>query len=644
MTAPPQKKTAPRHRALPIVAAADCGAVRPSRRGRWRTAVLTLVYVAFVAHYVHWWVAGRTLTPVEPSEAMQTLEQGLINAGFVLFALAILSTLLLGRWFCGWGCHIIALQDLCTWLLKRAGLRPQPLRSRLLVFVPLFAALYMFVWPSVVRAARGVSLPPVVAHFMTYDFWATFPGPAMTVFTLLACGFAAVYLLGNKGFCTYACPYGGFFGLADRVAPGRIRVTDACDGCGHCTAACTSNVRVHEEVRRFGMVVDPGCMKCTDCISVCPKEALYFGFGRAAVTARAVEAPRHAPRAHYAWPEELALAVAFLGSLYALRGLYDAVPFLLALGLSSICAFLLAQAMRLLYTPALQLRGVQLRRGGRLTRAGQAYAAAALLLVVFLGHAALLQYHAAEGERLLDEAGRLQTTAGPDDAKVRAATEASLPHLRWVTRYGLCGTPRVESQLATGLLFLGRDAEARAHAQRALRLRPSFGAARYTLAELVARAGDLPTAVDQLGQALRDDPSLADARRDLIAASERLGRLAQARDVLTHVVQRREFDPLAHVDLALVLTALGETDAALHELDAARRLTPLNPGVLRIWAAVLAKSDKLDEALQQRASASPGDVIAHYESAFLYAVAGDAQAASTALQTARSVRPDLAAP
>src|SRR5207244_4171 len=85
--------------------------------------------------------------------------------------------------------------------------------------------------------------------------------------------FMTVYFLGNKGFCTYACPYGGVFGLVDKVAPGRIRVTDACEECGHCTAVCTSNVIVHAEVKKYGMVVDPGCMKCMDCVSVCPNDA-----------------------------------------------------------------------------------------------------------------------------------------------------------------------------------------------------------------------------------------------------------------------------------------------------------------------------------------------------------------------------------
>ena len=78
-----------------------CGPIRPSKRGRWRALSLILVHVAVGIHILQWSISGRTLTPMEPSEAMQTLGQGLVNAGFILFALLILSTLLLGRFFCG---------------------------------------------------------------------------------------------------------------------------------------------------------------------------------------------------------------------------------------------------------------------------------------------------------------------------------------------------------------------------------------------------------------------------------------------------------------------------------------------------------------------------------------------------------------
>ncbi len=93
---------------------------------------------------------------------------------------------------------------------------------------------------------------PVTTEFLTTDFWATFPGVAVAVLTFAVCGFAVVFVLGSKGYCTYGCPYGAAFGMADRVAPIRIRVTDACQGCATCTSVCTSNVRVHEEVRDHG--------------------------------------------------------------------------------------------------------------------------------------------------------------------------------------------------------------------------------------------------------------------------------------------------------------------------------------------------------------------------------------------------------
>ena len=153
-----------------------------------------------------------------------------------------------------------------------------------------------------------------------------------------------VYFLGQKGFCTYACPYGGFFGLADKVAPGKIRVTDACNQCGHCTATCTSNVLVHAEVKQYGMVVDPGCMKCMDCISVCPNDALYFGFGKPAVAVPKTIKKNYS----LTWPEEIVGAVVFLASFLAVWDVYQLVPMLMALGIATVTTFLALQNVEII--------------------------------------------------------------------------------------------------------------------------------------------------------------------------------------------------------------------------------------------------------------------------------------------------------
>src|SRR4029077_5219304 len=107
--------------------------IKHSRMGKWRAAVLIAVHVVIAVHIAQWLITGLTVSPVEPSESMYTLRDGVGNAGFVFFVLAIGSTLLFGRFFCGWGCHIVAVQDLCSWIMMRIGLKPRPFRSRLLL-------------------------------------------------------------------------------------------------------------------------------------------------------------------------------------------------------------------------------------------------------------------------------------------------------------------------------------------------------------------------------------------------------------------------------------------------------------------------------------------------------------------------------
>ena len=150
----------------------------------------------------------------------------------------------------------------------------------------------MFLWPTFKREVfpivesflPGVTtwFAPVKAwpgfsnHLFVEDFWATFPSVIVSIPFFLICGFVVVYLLGAKGFCTYGCPYGAFFNIADRVSRYIVADMSKCESCGLCTAHCTSNVQISREIRVHEQVVDPGCMKCLDCVDVCPNSVLSF--------------------------------------------------------------------------------------------------------------------------------------------------------------------------------------------------------------------------------------------------------------------------------------------------------------------------------------------------------------------------------
>lgn len=449
---------------LPVVQADACATrhaprMGATRTGRWRFWVLVAVHVLMAAHLIQWAVMGMTLSPLEPSESMETLELGVINAGAVLFALALLSTLVFGRFFCGWLCHVVALQDACAWLMNRVGIRPKPFRSRLLVFAPLVIGSYMFLWPNFKRfavvpalEAADIAWPawlkPVAptnvwrSELFVEDFWATFPDWYIAVPFLLICGFATVYFLGAKGFCTYACPYGGLFAPIDKLAPVRIRVTDACMHCGHCTSVCTSNVRVSDEVRDFGMVVDPGCMKCMDCVTACPSDALYLGLGAPAVLKKVRDHDHHAKskakaarRYDLTLPEELAAAAIFIAAFLSTRGMLDQIPMLLAGGLAAIVTFLTMTAWWTLTRPNARVYGLILKQKSRLRPAGIGFTLltlAVLAAVAWGGQARYPRWRAdiayAAATLPAGLVVRPEFAAGPDTLATARRAEA------WLTR------------------------------------------------------------------------------------------------------------------------------------------------------------------------------------------------------------------
>ena len=376
--------------------------IRESKRSRWRAGVLIGVHALIALHLSHYLIAGRSLSPVEPSESMYTLELGYLNAGFIFFAVALAGTFVFGRFFCGWGCHLVALQDFCAWIMKKLGVRPKPFRSRLLAFGPLVLAFYMFGWPTIARLVfGGEAFPGFKNHIMTDDLWATFPGPVFAILTFAVCGFAAVYFLGAKGFCTYGCPYGALFSGLDYASPGRIVVNDNCEQCGHCTATCTSNVRVHEEVKLYGMVVDPGCMKCTDCVSVCPNGALRFSFAPPSLLKKAPTIPR-ARRYDLSLSEELFVAAVGVAATLTFRDLYNGPPLLMSIGLGVITAFLSLKAWQLTRLSSVRVQNLELKAAGRMTRTGRAFAGATTLWLLFTAHSAFVQWHRAWGRHELN--------------------------------------------------------------------------------------------------------------------------------------------------------------------------------------------------------------------------------------------------
>jgi len=587
--------------------------------------VLITVHLLMAAHLLQWWLMGDTVSAVEPSHAMETLVQGAVNAGFIFLIVAVLSTLIFGRFFCGWGCHLVAVQDFCGWMMQKMGVRPKPFRSRILIWAPVLFAFYMFLWPNFSRfiyepvatkyfpqalelTGRIVPFPRegFTNHVMTDDFWGKFPPWYVGVPFIAVCGLATVYFLGNKGFCTYGCPYGGIFAPLDKFALGKIVVDDSkCHQCGHCTAVCTSNVRVHEEIKAFGSVMDPGCMKCLDCVSVCPNEALSFKIA-APTVARHAKGKR--PKKHYdlTLAEDVVFAVVMLASFMAVRGAYEMVPALFAAGLAGILTFVFFKLWRIARDRDVRLMTFQLKRGGKMTSSGLVYGVLAVIALGLTVHNGVINIHKWQGNRAYLRMGvntdmvlAGDPTLFTDTAKARAKEAIShFEKVASIRRGGLAfaETPEIEAREAHTRIVAGDLTGAEARLQRLHTARPDVDVYVADLARVLAFQGKIDESEQLLTNHVAEHPEHWRSLAEAIQLKQAVGKPDEAMAINEQVIQAlpdhwrtREARARARLALGLQYAARGRGDEAISLIREAIAIRPKEAHFHDTLAGILAQ-------------------------------------------------------
>ncbi|MBK9189517.1 MAG: 4Fe-4S binding protein [Phycisphaerales bacterium] len=618
---------------LPVLTPRRPGLARPearrSRIARWRMAALIVVHLLMIGHVLHWWWTGSSVGRFVLSDSMKTLELGEINPGFLLFAAALLATALLGRFMCGWICHMGAMQDLCAWILRKLHLRPHLFRSRLLGYVPLALALYMFVWPTLKReavapllenwwpgisATLGVQPFPGFSPDLTTDaMWDGLPSLVLAIPFILVCAFATVYFLGARGLCRYGCPYGGFLLPAEQASIGRVAVDpDACDQCGLCTSTCTAGVRVHDEVRQYGSVLDRNCVRSLDCISVCPKKALTFTFAKPAMLARPSSGASPARVYDLTWGEEFLAIGVFSAVFFVMRGLYESIPLLMAAPMGVLAAYLAWKALRLAREPNVRISTFVLRRQGSITRAGRVFLACVALVTLAWAHAAVVRGAIVVGG-LYDE--RVTTPYAQAIARQGISDETRADAARALWWYALAApigeggialapTPSLGIRVPWLDLVLGRHDAAVERLQSDLAAGRAGDSTAVQLFQLLGAMGRALEGATILEHHLQDHPRWAESRDALATYFATNGRAGEAEALYRAALATRDTDVKARAGLGRLLLGIGRIDEGERELALASAQAPREAGIRRDHAIAIFMGGRVDEAVAELKAAA----------------------------------------
>jgi tetratricopeptide (TPR) repeat protein len=325
-----------------------------------------------------------------------------------------------------------------------------------------------------------------------------------------------------------------------------------------------------------------------DCVSVCPNDALYFGFGKpsVAVPMRSTANPRSEIRNQkfsLTWPEEIFAAAVFAASMFAVWDVYQLVPMLMALGIAGVTTFLVVRLIKLARNDNVTFLKYILRSGGAITRAGWIFAAFASVWIALVAHSGWINYHESAGAAAY---ARIQipdelALARPNprawlSAADKENIDAGRAHLDTAYRRGfftnvfalpkLAWLEYLDGNTEAAVERLTTTAEHQEGQARALSL--------YYRGAILNRSRRYDEALIGLDAALAESPDLIAAREERGETLWQLGRRDEAVGVWNDVLKTNPNLVLANYLLAGAAAANGDADRATSLEQQAQAATP----------------------------------------------------------------------
>lgn len=219
-----------------------------------------------------------TIYYFSPYLIVQGAYEGIITGSFIVFGLMFLTSLILGRAFCGWVCPAGGLQECCTMASDKRAKGGKLNWIKYLIWMPWISLIAIML----VKAAK---IKGVDFIYMT-DHGVSVTNP-MSYIIFYAVIFPIVILAltaGRRSFCHYVCWMAPFMIIGSKIKDAihypslHLEVNkNNCISCKQCTKKCPMSLEVESMIKK-GNIRDLECILCGQCIDTCPKNVIRYSF------------------------------------------------------------------------------------------------------------------------------------------------------------------------------------------------------------------------------------------------------------------------------------------------------------------------------------------------------------------------------
>lgn len=239
-----------------------------TRRQKIRRILLIILFLFFPATFYYF----------SPYLIIDGTINGIVSGSFILFFLMFVSSLLLGRAFCGWVCPAGGAQDFIMQVNNRDVKKRKYIKW--IIWIPWIISIialavknggYQKIDPFY-QTTFGLSIGNVYA-LITY----------LLVLSLIA---VPALLVGKRSFCHHICWMAPFMILGRKIS-NLIRIPSLkltsfpgkCTNCHTCTTHCPMSLPV-EEMVKINKMENQDCILCGSCVDGCKSKAIKFDFGQ----------------------------------------------------------------------------------------------------------------------------------------------------------------------------------------------------------------------------------------------------------------------------------------------------------------------------------------------------------------------------